>query len=152
MQEVDVLVISISDPLLIGIYYDKRLIHSYKQTGKTSDLLPQFFSDILNQYTIKDLYYVNGPGSYMSIKVSYIFLKTLAITKNLSLYAISGFELNHNSPIKAIGKKYFVQKNGTIELDFICENDCIKEFALPIDLNDLKRNSDNLPNYVLPAV
>ena len=40
----------------------------------------------------------------MAIKVAYIFLKTISITRSIDLYACEGFEFNQNSPIKALGK------------------------------------------------
>lgn len=70
---IEVFVISISNPLLIGIYNDKQLIEEIKQEGMTSDILPIIFKEIINKYDLRGVYYVNSPGSYMSIKVSYIF-------------------------------------------------------------------------------
>ena len=101
---IEVLVISISNPLLIGIYENEQLIDEYKIEGKTSDLLPVLFNDLLNKYNINRLNYVNTPGSYMAIKVAYVFLKTISITKNIEFRACDGFEFNEKSPIKALGK------------------------------------------------
>ncbi|XPV52291.1 MAG: hypothetical protein ACNI3H_07725 [Halarcobacter ebronensis] len=58
----------------------------------------------------------------MAIKVAYIFLKTLRITKNIPLYASNGFNFNNNSPIKALGKKYFIKEDDIIKVDFL-DND-----------------------------
>ncbi|MCK9336459.1 MAG: hypothetical protein M0P43_01380 [Arcobacteraceae bacterium] len=151
MQEVEVVVVSIANPLLVGVYENDTLIQTFSNDGKTSDILPQLFDEISKQYHIKSLLYVNGPGSYMSIKVSYIFLKTISIVNNIPLIAINGFELNQNSPIKAIGKKYFMQKDDKIILSDLNDS-VIKDFELPQYLQNLKRSLDNLPNYVLPAV
>lgn len=82
---IEVLVITISNPLLIGIYEDKKLIKEYKLDGKTSDLLPSLFKNLLLEFDIKKIIYVNSPGSFMAIKVAYIFLKTICITKNINL-------------------------------------------------------------------
>ncbi|QOG12628.1 hypothetical protein [Arcobacter sp. FWKO B] len=151
MQEVEVVVISISSPLLVGVYFNKELKDTYVKDGKTSDILAEIFDDILKKYQVLSIYYVNGPGSYMSIKVSYIFLKTLSIVQNSKLFAVSGFEFNENSPIKAIGKKYFIQKDDKISLTEL--NDlAIHSFELPSSLQNIKISLDNLPNYVLPAV
>lgn len=151
MQEVEVVVVSIANPLLIGVYKDKKLYKEHTITGKTSDIIAEIFSDILETYKIKKIYYVNGPGSYMSIKVSYIFLKTISIVKQIELLAINGFELNQNSPIKAIGKKYFIQKDDKIVLSDL-DGAELKDFELPQSLENIKSSLDNLPNYVLPAV
>ncbi len=148
---VKVLVISISTPLLIGIYENDKLIDTIEMEGKTSDILPILFSDILKKYEVKELLYVNGPGSYMAIKVAYIFLKTIAITNKIALKACDGFQFNQNSPIKALGKKYFIKKEAEIKIDFI-DQDEIKDFELPQELNMEIFSSDSLPTYNLPAV
>ena len=100
---IEILVITISNPLLIGVYENKKLIKEHKLEGKTSDLLPLLFEQLLKDYSIKTLMYVNTPGSFMAIKVAYIFLKTLSITKNIEFKAVEGFEFNNNSPIKVGG-------------------------------------------------
>jgi tRNA A37 threonylcarbamoyladenosine modification protein TsaB len=146
------LVISIAQPLLVGIYENKQLIKIISKEGKTSDILPIIIKNVLEEYTIDELIYVNGPGSYMAIKIAYIFLKTLSIAKSIPLYALDGFSLNHNSPIKALGKKYFIKKNGVITIDFIDEDTLLEDFTLPKSLETLSFKDDTLPEYHLPAV
>ena len=145
-------IISIAKPLLIGIYENKKLIKTIEQEGKTSDVLPLVIQDILQENKIDEIIYVNGPGSYMAIKVAYIFLKTIAITKQIEFKAIDGFSCNNNSPIKALGKKYFIQKNGDIIIDFIEKETLLKDFTLPKDLDKLTLLDDTLPQYHLPAI
>ena len=149
---IEILVITISNPLLIGIYENKQLIKEYKLDGKTSDLLPSLFERLLKDYNIKKIIYVNSPGSFMSIKVAYIFLKTISITKNIELNACEGFEFNQNSPIKALGKKYFIKDENKIKVDFL-EKDCIiHDFNLPMCIEKYNFNEETLPIYNLPAV
>ncbi|MEA3512717.1 MAG: hypothetical protein U9R37_03855 [Campylobacterota bacterium] len=153
MNAISVLVISISNPILVGIYKDGILIEEISQDGKTSDILPLIFKEILNKYNLKNIYYVNEPGSYMSIKISYIFLKTLSIVKNINFKSINGFEFNNNSPIKALGKKYFFNnKNGDIVIDFLKESDIIELFKLPNSIEDFDFKDCVLPKYNLPVV
>lgn len=149
---VDILVISISVPLKIGIYKNQELIEEIEKDGMTSDILPLLFKELLEKYDIKTITYVNTPGSYMAIKVAYVFLKTICITKNIKLYAASGFLFNENSPIKALGKKYFFNKNGKIIIDFLEEKSIIADFKLPKSLDKTNFSSDTLPIYNLPAV
>lgn len=152
-MKISVVVISISNPILIGIYEENKLVDTLQSDGKTSDILPSIFDDLLKKYTINNIYYVNGPGSYMAIKISYIFLKTLSITKNIPLKAVSGFIFNENSPIKALGKKYFFKaENGKIAIDFIENLAELKQFKLPSDISTISFCDDTLPNYHLPAV
>lgn len=149
---IEVLVISISNPLLIGIYENKQLIEEHKLEGKTSDLLPSLFEKILKEFNIKRINYVNSPGSYMAIKVAYIFLKTISISKNIELMACNGFEFNQNSPIKALGKKYFKQDKNGIKVEFLEKDDIIRDFKLPKNIDKINFNKQTLPIYNLPAV
>ena len=88
----------------------------------------------------------------MSIKVAYIFLKTISITKNIELNACEGFEFNQNSPIKALGKKYFIKDENKIKVDFL-EKDCIiHDFKLPMCIEKYNFNEETLTIYNLPAV
>lgn len=149
---IEILVITISNPLLIGIYENKKLIKEHKLDGKTSDLLPSLFEELLKEYDIKKIVYVNSPGSFMAIKVAYIFLKTISITKGIELNACEGFEFNGNSPIKALGKKYFIKDGENIKVDFL-EKDCIiHDFKLPMSIEKCNFNEETLPIYNLPAV
>ena len=149
---IEVLVISISNPLLIGIYENEVLIKEYKVEGKTSDVIPSLFQEILKKYDIKRLNYVNSPGSYMAIKVAYIFLKTISIVNKIEFRACYGFEFNDNSPIKALGKKYFINENNKIKVDFLEKDSIIRDFKLPININIINFNKQTLPEYNLPAV
>ncbi|MBP7225578.1 MAG: hypothetical protein KBA17_03505 [Aliarcobacter sp.] len=149
---IEILTITISNPLLVGIYENKKLIKEYKLDGKTSDLLPSLFSKLLEEYDIKTITYVNSPGSFMAIKVAYIFLKTICIVKNIELRAIDGFEFNENSPIKALGKKYFLKENNEIKVDFLKKDSIIRDFKLPMCIEKYNFNEETLPIYNLPAV
>ncbi len=147
-----ILVISVANPILVGIYKDNNLMKTISQDGKTSDVLPIIFNNILKEYSIKEIFYVNGPGSFMAIKVAYIFLKTLSIVNNIPLKASDGFNFNNNSPIKALGKKYFFKsKDGKININFL-EDKELEDFKLPKILDIKIFSKDSLPNYNLPAV
>ncbi|RXK13345.1 hypothetical protein CP965_05965 [Halarcobacter mediterraneus] len=148
----EVLVVSISKPLLIGIYKNKDLIEEFEVEGMTSDFLPLTFNKIIKKYNINRINYVNTPGSYMAIKVAYVFLKTLSISKDIEFYACSGFEFNGNTPIKALGKKYFINENDTIKVDFLDNNTKIQDFKLPKSLKEINFSLETLPIYNLPAV
>lgn len=154
MHKYKVIVIPIAQPLLIGIYQDNNLVEIVSNNGKTSDILPSLFAHLLKKYAISEIYYVNGPGSYMAIKVAYIFLKTLSIVQDIALYAVSGFDFNKNSPIKALGKKYFfrdINNKSEITIDFL-KNQKIEGFNLPKKFVNIAFHSDTLPEYNLPAV
>ncbi len=111
-----VLVISISSPLLIGIYQnsDGKLIESIKSDKKTSNSLIEILTDIKERYKFHHIIYTNGPGSYMSIKITYIVLSTLEILEKIKFSACDAFALNKNKPIKAMGKIYFIKEKENI--------------------------------------
>jgi len=154
MQKFDILVISIANPILVGVYSDGKLEQEIKVEGMTSDVLPTIFDDILTKYKqLNTICYVNGPGSYMAIKIAYVFLKTIAITKQIPLLATSGFAFNNNSPIKALGKKYFFNSlDDTIKIDFLEDKSKLEEFFLPKTLDKDIFTDENIPSYNLPAV
>lgn len=146
-------IISIANPILIGIYKDGILDETIAKDGKTSDVLPNIVDQILEKTTIDEIIYVNGPGSYMSIKIAYIFLKTLSITLDIPFLAISGFDLNGKSPIKALGQKYFFLNNDNeIKMRFLEDDETVKSFSLPQKIDYSLCLADTLPNYQLPAV
>jgi len=147
-----VFVISISRPIKIGLYKDNKLIKSFEEEGKSSDVLPLVLKQILKEYKLETIYYVNSPGSYMAIKVAYVFLKSLCISKNIDFLATNGFHFNENSPIKALGKKYFFNINNEIIIDFLHKESTIAQFLLPEVLNTKIFTKNTLPIYNLPAV
>ncbi len=138
--------------MLIGIYENKKLLKEHKLEGKTSEVLPIFFEELLKEYDIKKINYVNTPGSFMSIKLAYVFLKTICIVNKIDFAAVSGFEFNGNSPIKALAKKYFINDIDGVKVDFL-KNDCtIRDFELPVSIEKINFNKETLPIYNLPAV
>ncbi len=151
MRDIDLLVISLSSPLLFGIYQDDKLVESIKSEEKTTEILPSLFKDISEKYNVKSLYYANGPGSFMAIKVTYIFFKTMSIVKKIPFFAQEAFYFNENSPIKALGKLYFVKNSNTISMEKI-DTSTLKEFSLPNTLNKEDFSSDTLPAYHIGAV
>lgn len=113
--------------------------------------MPKILDKLLKTYTCQGLYYIKGPGSFMAIKVSYIFLKTLAISLKLPLYACDGFEINENSPILAFGKNYFVKKNQEIILQKF-DKEPTNNIKLPKNISDIDFTNEIEPLYILPAI
>ena len=87
----------------------------------------------------------------MAIKVSYIFLRTLCIVKNITLLATDAFYFNNNTPIKAVGKLYFVKNRDAIETVTLLEAP-IMEFTLPQELKLEEFSRDSAPFYGISAV
>jgi len=150
-KSVDLLLVALSSPIQIGIYENGSLIETITSEKKSSDILPIIYADIFQKYSVHRLFYANGPGSFMAIKVAYIFLKSISILKNIPLYATDAFKFNKNTPIKAIGKLCFVKISSEIKtqkLEIVPE----ANFTLPdvLDYNEFTTNTT--PLYMIGAV
>jgi tRNA threonylcarbamoyladenosine biosynthesis protein TsaB len=144
-------VIALSSPLHVGIYENECLIDSYSMQEQTSESLPYVFATLLERYEPKGLFFARGPGSFMSIKIAYIFLKTMSISLGIPLYATDGFTFNEGKPIKAMRQRYFVKENGNITTRLF-ESPQESFFSLPNVLLKEVFDSNAEPLYMLPAV
>ncbi len=144
-------IISLSTPILVGIYEDDILINTIKSELKTSEALLPILEDIFKKYDVLEIIYANGPGSYMAIKITYIMLKTIQIIKDIPIRACSAFEFNNNKPIKAMGNLYFIKEKETIITKKLTET-INMEYTLCNSLKDLRLQNSNKPDYRLPAV
>ena len=145
------LIVSISSPLLIGLYEEDVLIKEIKSEEKTSEILLKIIMEIVQKYTIDKIIYTSGPGSYMAIKLTFITLRSLEILQGIEFNACDAFSLNQNNPIKAMGKLYFIKENNTIitkKFDEAVE----QGFELPSMLSEVAILNNNKPMYILPAV
>jgi hypothetical protein len=136
---------------LAGVYDKNSLIKEYKSDEPASEALPKIFDEILHDYDIGALFYINTPGSFMSIKVSYVFLKSLSIAVKAPLFACEGFAFNGNAPIKALGSQWFFkEKEGIVLKPNPAEE--ASSFALPFVLDKNMFSTESEPLYILPAV
>ena len=62
----------IAVPLQIGCYEADRLRCSRALDGRASDVLLGALEVLLAEHDIDRILYVNGPGSYMAIKLTYL--------------------------------------------------------------------------------
>ncbi len=150
-SNVEILIVALSSPILVGVYKDKKLIEAKESKQKTSDVLPFIFRDLMERFTIDAIYFARGPGSYMSIKLVYVFVKTLQIAAGIKLYGCEGFEFTDNQPIKAYGKHYFYKENDTIATKKF-EHPPESRFRLPKSLDEIQCGKEIAPLYILPAV
>jgi len=151
LKEVDILAITLTSPIKIGIYEDMQLIETIESQEKSSDILPILFNELQKKYTIRQLFYANGPGSFMAIKVAYVFLKSLSVLKKIPLLAIDAFHFNENQPIKAIGKLHFVKVASEIKTQKL-ETAPEANFLLPDVLDYSEFSTDAAPLYMIGAV
>jgi len=151
MPKVDIIVIELSSPILVGVYQDAQLIQTLTSEEQSSEALPLLFKKLLATYEIENIVYTRGPGSFMAIKIAYIFLQTLCLVNQCRLYATNAFTFNQSGPIKAFGKLYFIQSNGTITTQKF-EEPLEACFKLPKTINLSDYSEETTPLYVLPAV
>ncbi len=147
----ELLIISISSPLILGVYEEGELIETISSDLKTSEILLPLIRECLDKYDISTIIYTRGPGSYMAIKLTYIILKTIEIMRGIKCVGCSGFALNGGEPIKAIGNLYFIKEKETI-ITKKYEQPVNVNFTLPQSIQDLVLDEESTPDYILPAV
>ncbi len=118
------------------------------------EVFSQLFEDFKNPTlpAIKGVYYAKGPGSFTSLKLTHVFLHTLALIHDFELYSTTGFDFNGNTPILAYANKYFVSKEMESLSDFKDLKIAPKDFMLPSFLEKDKFTQLNTPFYILPPI
>ena len=146
------LVNPISTPVQFALYDadSKNLLKKWEESGYVSDILTDVIENIIEDNDIEKIVYVNGPGSYMGIKLSYILLRTLEMTKKIPFTACSAFSLNNGKPIKAMGKLYFVKEEDIIIKKL--ENIIPQDFAMPDSIDEVEILPNRVPDYKIPVV
>jgi tRNA threonylcarbamoyladenosine biosynthesis protein TsaB len=146
------LFLSVASPFQLGVYEDSKLIKSYVADGKASDVLPVMIEEAIKNFVAEEIYYTNGPGNHMSLKIAFVCFKSLAIIKNIPLYGLNPFDFNANTPIRALAGSYFVHEKGNITLKSLPDQPLEQSFVLPIDADFAALGRDDEPIFLLPAV
>ena len=149
-QECDICLVSIASPILLGIYIDGILTREYEKSGKSSDILPVIFCEVMDRYTIKRVFYANGPGNFSALKLTHIFLQTLSIANDIELFCADSFHFTKDSFIEAYGKIHFFKENDIIKVARL-ESKQNAIFALPKVLDSTRFSDICFPLYILPA-
>ena len=150
-ERVEVVLVALSTPLLVGIYKDGKLQESITSNKRSSEVLAAIYKELFSRYNLVSLIYANGPGSFLSIKIAYVFLRSLSILKGIPLLAMDAFCFNDNRPIKALGKLYFVKIQEEIRQQKL-EEAISAPFKLPQRIYRQQLSSDNTPMYIIGAV
>ncbi|MCQ2920457.1 tRNA threonylcarbamoyladenosine biosynthesis protein TsaB [Helicobacter pylori] len=157
-MELDLAIISLGEGVLLGVYQNNFLCVSYASKSKTSEALVEVFSQLFKDFknpilpVVKGVYYAKGPGSFTSLKLTHVFLHTLALIHGFELYSTTGFDFNNNTPILAYANKYFVSKERESLTDFKDLKIAPKDFKLPSFLEKDKFTQLNTPFYILPPI
>ncbi|WP_104748484.1 hypothetical protein [Helicobacter cetorum] len=161
-MKVDLALVSLGEVVLLGVYQQNCLHTSYTSALKTSEGLLEVFSQLFKDFkdtkkysslpTIEGVYYAKGPGSFTSLKLTHIFLHTLALIQGFELHSTTGFDFNDNAPILAYANKYFISKEMKNLVDFKDLEVLPKDFTLPFQLEKEKFAQFNTPFYILPPI
>ncbi|GAA8555860.1 tRNA (adenosine(37)-N6)-threonylcarbamoyltransferase complex dimerization subunit type 1 TsaB [Helicobacter pylori] len=157
-MELDLALISLGEGVLLGVYQNNFLCASYTSRSKTSEALVEVFSQLFKDFknpnlpAVKGVYYAKGPGSFTSLKLTHVFLHTLALIHDFELYSTTGFDFNDNTPILAYANKYFVSQERESLTDFKDLKIAPKDFKLPSFLEKDKFTQLNTPFYILPPI
>ncbi len=150
-QKCDIILVSVSSPILLGIYINNKLLKKFETSGKTSDVLFDVFFDIMSEYSISRIFYANGPGNFSSIKLTHIFLQTLKIIEDVELFCVDSFYFTKDNFIEAYGRIHFFKENNDIKtIKLEVKKSAV--FELPDIIDSAKFSNSCFPLYVLPAV
>lgn len=151
LPKCDIVLISINSPIIIGVYEDSKLVYEDSKSGKTSDILPDLFYNVMQNYKIKRIFYSNGPGNFSAIKLTHIFIQTFAIISDIKIFCTDSFSFTKDKFINAYGRIHFFKEDGiikTIELT----NKKNTQFELPQIIDCEIFSNFCLPLYILPAL
>ncbi|MGE4398533.1 MAG: tRNA threonylcarbamoyladenosine biosynthesis protein TsaB [Campylobacterales bacterium] len=146
------LFLTVSSPFRLGVYENDELKKEYVAEGKASDVLPVMIDEALKDYAPNEIYYTNGPGNHMSLKIAYVCLKSISIVKKIPLYGVTPFAFNGNLPIRAFGNSYFVYETGRISLKVFENIPTVGEPILPSRCDFAAVQGAPEPLFILPAV
>ncbi len=126
------------------------MVEKKSYNALASDILLPVVLELLER-GVERFIYTSGPGSHMATKICYTLLKSVEVLKGVPFFAISGFALNGNEPIKALGKLYFIkEKENIITKKF--QEPLKSNFFMPDSLESLELLESNEPDYHIAAV
>lgn len=133
------LIDTVNEDLFMSIISeDTTLSYAHLKTYKNkSDILPFVFKKIVDKANIetsdiKEIFIVNGPGSFMGIRAGLVFGKTMALMTGAKLFSINNLKFISGG----IDGEYFVDSKGKKSYKGTYKN---KE--INIEISDFKNNS-----------
>lgn len=114
-KKVSVLLISATRPMRLAVYDETGArIESHESDAPATESLYPLFKSIDDRYEITRLAYAKGPGSFMGLKLGYVFLQSFALARKLPFTAASSFALSGGNPVHAHGKRWFTQRGDQV--------------------------------------
>ena len=145
------LVFAIKAPFVIGVYEEYELIDTIiSEEAKASDILPPLLCELCDKHLPDELFFVDGPGNLMSLKVAFVALKTISVLKNIPLAGADAFHFNGKKALKISNKLIFEKQNDKISLaKEACDT---AEMSMPQRLKRQIFDTSATPRYILSAV
>ncbi|MDR1911972.1 MAG: glycoprotease [Helicobacteraceae bacterium] len=146
-----ILLIGATKPARLAVYNESGEALEFFEIDKPlSEGLFSIMKAIDIRFNIVKVLYARGPGSFMGLKLGYIFLKTFAFARDIPFLATDSFNLSGDRPILAHGKRRFVKKDKRIEIEIF--DAPFEESLKPPNRLDITLFDDQtLPNYILDA-
>ncbi|GHS89068.1 glycoprotease [Campylobacterota bacterium] len=118
-ENVSLLIIAAAKPMIAAIYGESgSLIKAIESEKQLSEALCEIVEPIDREYAIVRVLYANGPGSFMGLKLSYIFLRAFSIARDIEFLAAESFAFSGDRAILAHKNRWFVKKpNGEIVIE-----------------------------------
>ncbi|MCX2717741.1 hypothetical protein OQH61_08335 [Helicobacter sp. MIT 21-1697] len=161
MRYISIALVSVGLPIKCGLYENQTLIEEIISDELPLVALPRIFESLLptpkqnpmyRDMKIESIYYANGPGSFTALKLTHIFLHTLAMVYDIKLFATSSFYFTSDCYIKAFGTTcFYCDCEGNISLahNIMSKN---TSFFLPKTLDTARFHTHTQPLYILPPV
>ncbi|OBV29479.1 hypothetical protein BKN38_06000 [Helicobacter sp. CLO-3] len=169
MKTYNILLFCINQPLHYAIYDDDVLVSARTIDEKPSSALAIAFQEIeafcenrrKNERAQKNsdksatqerakigaIYYAAGPGNLSALRLTHVFLHSLAIIKGIKLYAADSFAFLPNSYIYAFGKRYFYKADSMDSMDSARESRASESKSTESKSTESKSTESNLPHF-----
>ncbi|GHV10482.1 glycoprotease [Campylobacterota bacterium] len=152
MRSVSLLLLSATRPTRLAIYgEDGGVIEQFQSDLPLTESLYDAIKAFDEAYAIERVLYARGPGSFMGLKLGYLFLRSFALGRGIDFLAADSFALSGGAPIHSHSKRWFVLENGSAAIRSF--DSAPAEVLSPPERLDLTLfSAETAPNYILSAV
>lgn len=103
-----------TDRLIVTLFKDREIITTVNEQGN-NDFTTKIYEKLegIDLSSLKNVYFVNGPGSYTGLRVAIIAAKSIAIKFNCNLIPVNLLKLlylqeGNTIKVDARGKRHFI--------------------------------------------
>ena len=152
MRNATLLLISAIKPFVLAVYDERNeLIEQHASDQHLTTALYMITSEIDARYCVTKVAYIRGPGSFMGLKLGFVFMRSFALARGIDFTAADSFALTADRPVFSHKNRYFVKENGVISVQRFDQPQ--PNFLIPpLALDTTIFNADTLPQYILGAI